>query len=74
VLRHHVVCEKDQAVADDLRRNVPWRDYQRIELDAPDTRFDNREAMPDGHPFRTVDGAPRLVVFRRRPGGRASAP
>jgi hypothetical protein len=63
-LRHEAVCDKDQAVADDLRRHVAWEDYERVELDAPDTRFDNREAMSD-HPFRTVTDAPRLVVFHR---------
>jgi hypothetical protein len=68
------VCDKDEAVADDLRRNVAWEGYQRIELPAPDTVFDNREAPLDpivdarpgaAHPFRSVEGAPRLVIFRR---------
>jgi 4-amino-4-deoxy-L-arabinose transferase-like glycosyltransferase len=71
VLRREAVCEKDQAMAEDLRRNVDWTRYEPIELSSPDTRFDNREAIPDpivdrfGHPFRTVDDAPRLVIFRR---------
>jgi 4-amino-4-deoxy-L-arabinose transferase-like glycosyltransferase len=71
VLRRHVVCDKDGAVADDLRRNVDWSRYEPVEVDAPDTLFDNREAMVDpivdgsGHPFRTVLDAPRLVIFRR---------
>jgi 4-amino-4-deoxy-L-arabinose transferase-like glycosyltransferase len=73
VLRRNVICDKDQAVADDLRRSVDWRDYEPIELDAPDTKFDNREAMADliavqadeGHPFRTDTAAPRLIVYRR---------
>jgi hypothetical protein len=73
VLRQHLVGAADRAVADDLRLNVAWKDYQRIELDAPDTLFDNREALSDsivvrpaeGHPFRTVSAAPRLVIFRR---------
>jgi 4-amino-4-deoxy-L-arabinose transferase-like glycosyltransferase len=77
VIRHHLIGPVDQAVADALKRHVAWQDYERIELDAPDTLFDNREALPDpivdpgaqGHPFRTVEGAPRLVVFHRLPGG-----
>ncbi len=72
VLRANAVCDKDQAVADDLRRTVAWQDYQRIELDAPDTLFDNREGPYDpivdpgaAHPFRTVVGAPPVVIFHR---------
>jgi hypothetical protein len=67
------VGDKDEAVADDLRRNVAWDDYERIELDAPDTKFGNREALTDyiatqpseGHPFATVIHAPRVVLFHR---------
>lgn len=72
VLRANAVCEKDRALADDLRRNVAWGDYQRIQLEAPDTLFDNREGPSDpivdpgaAHPFRSVDDAPRVVVFHR---------
>jgi hypothetical protein len=73
IVRQHLVCEKDRAVADYLERNVAWQDYQRVEIDAPDTLFDNREALSDGivvsrdegHPFRSPQGAPRLVIFRR---------
>jgi 4-amino-4-deoxy-L-arabinose transferase-like glycosyltransferase len=39
--------------------------YERIELDAPDIRWQNRED-PGSHQFRTVRGAPRVVIYRRR--------
>jgi hypothetical protein len=73
VLRHHVLGEVDGAVAADLQRHVAWQDYERIELEAPDTIFDNREAIFDPlvgliqlrHPFRTPTDAPRVVIFHR---------
>jgi 4-amino-4-deoxy-L-arabinose transferase-like glycosyltransferase len=63
-LRKHVVCSKDQAVRDWLLRNLDWSRYRKIELDAPDTRFQNREALPE-HQFRTATGEDRLVVYQR---------
>jgi 4-amino-4-deoxy-L-arabinose transferase-like glycosyltransferase len=72
VLRRHTLGDVDRAVADDLQRHVAWQDYERVELDAPDTLFDNREAIFDPlsrleprHPFRDVVGAPPLVIFHR---------
>lgn len=64
VLRQQTVCDKDQAVADYLRQHVAWQQYQRVELAAPDTVFQNRENQPE-HLFRTVHDAPRLVVYQR---------
>ncbi len=39
--------------------------YERIELDAPDTQWQNRED-PGSHHFRTVQDAPRVVIYHRR--------
>lgn len=39
--------------------------YERIELDAPDTQWQNRED-PGSHHFRTVEDAPRIVMYRKR--------
>ncbi len=39
--------------------------YERIELDAPDASWQNRED-PGEHHFRTVTDAPRVVVYRKR--------
>ena len=39
--------------------------YDRIELDAPDILWQNRED-PGPHHFRTVRDAPRVVIYRRR--------
>jgi 4-amino-4-deoxy-L-arabinose transferase-like glycosyltransferase len=74
VLRRNILGEVDGAVAADLKRHVAWQDYERIELDAPDSLFDNREAIRDPleglaaeprHPFRTPTDVPRLVIFHR---------
>ena len=64
VLRHETICEKDAAVADWLRRNVDFSAYQRIELDAADARFQNRETVGE-HQFRSPQGGPRVDIFRR---------
>jgi 4-amino-4-deoxy-L-arabinose transferase-like glycosyltransferase len=63
-LRKHVICTKDQAVRDWLLRNVDWSRYQKIEIDAPDARFQNRESLPE-HQFRTVTGEDKVTVYRR---------
>ncbi len=39
--------------------------YERVDLDAPDTFWQNRED-PGTHHFRTAEWAPRLVIFRKR--------
>jgi hypothetical protein len=39
--------------------------YDRIELDAPDVVWQNRED-PGSHHFRTVPDAPRVIIYRRR--------
>ncbi len=41
--------------------------YDRIELDAPDVYWQNRED-PGEHHFRTVTDAPRIVLYHRRSG------
>jgi len=39
--------------------------YERIELDVPDTQWQNRED-PGSHHFRTMQAAPRVVIYHRR--------
>ena len=39
--------------------------YDRIELDVPDLLWQNRED-PGSHQFRTVEGGPRVVIYRKR--------
>ena len=39
--------------------------YERVELEAPDTYWQNRED-PGEHRFRTVRDAPRVVLYRKR--------
>ena len=38
--------------------------YERIELAAPDLRWQNRES-PGDHHFRTVQDAPRVIVYHQ---------
>jgi 4-amino-4-deoxy-L-arabinose transferase-like glycosyltransferase len=64
IIRRDVHCDKDQAVADYLRKNLPWRQYRRIELVCPDIPYNNRED-PDEHLYRTATGAPPVVLFQR---------
>jgi hypothetical protein len=68
IVRHHVICDKDQAVAEALRARVPWARYQRVVLDVADSAFENRESMPE-HLFRspTLDEEPPVVLYRRMP-------
>ncbi len=46
--------------------------YERIELDAPDILWQNRED-PGSHHFRTVRGAPRVVLYHKRDLGHAES-
>ncbi len=46
--------------------------YDRIELPAPDTYWQNRED-PGEHHFRTVGDAPRVVIYRKRDAGDGQA-
>jgi Dolichyl-phosphate-mannose-protein mannosyltransferase len=64
VLRQHTVCEKDAAVAAELRRHVRWERYEKVTLAAVDTRFGNREALPD-HPFVAPADGPPVAIYRR---------
>jgi 4-amino-4-deoxy-L-arabinose transferase-like glycosyltransferase len=66
VLRKHIICEKDSAVANYLIRNVPWARYARIVLDAPDTRYENRED-PQLHLYRTASREDRVIIYERIP-------
>jgi len=64
VLRKYTICEKDAAVRQYLRQNVPWHNYEKIEIDYPDIPFENREE-PDQHNFKTVTDAEKVFMFRK---------
>lgn len=64
ILRATPVCDKDRAVADYLRANIQWANYRRVEIDAPDSKYENRECVPE-HAFRSPSGVPKVVVFQR---------
>jgi len=54
-----------RALRDELRRFVAEGDYQRHEIDYPDTPFENRED-PTRHLFRTAVQAPRVEIWGKR--------
>ena len=64
IIRHAVGCQLDYAVLRYLTSHLVDKDYRRIELDYPDTYWDNCES-PDVHCYRTVTDAPRVVIFHR---------
>ncbi len=65
ILRRHNMAPVSRAIRDELRRFVAEGDYQRYEIDYPDTPFENRED-PTRHLFRTAAGAPRVEIWGRR--------
>jgi 4-amino-4-deoxy-L-arabinose transferase-like glycosyltransferase len=65
IFRYDTHCDKDEAVKAFLAKNLPWRQYRKIVLDYPDTPSHNRED-PEGHYYRTVTDAPRLVIFQKK--------
>jgi 4-amino-4-deoxy-L-arabinose transferase-like glycosyltransferase len=65
IFRYDTHCDKDEAVKDFLAKNLPWQQYRKIVLDYPDTPSHNRED-PEGHYYRTVIDAPRLVIFQKK--------
>jgi hypothetical protein len=64
ILRKNVICEKDAAVHDYIRRNVARDGYEPVTIPYPDLPFENREE-PDMHQFRTVTDADAVVIFKR---------
>lgn len=64
IVRKHVISEKDYAVRQYLAQNILWPQYRRIEIDYPDTPFQNRES-PQDHLYRTATDADRVIIFQR---------
>lgn len=65
IMRHEAVSQKEEAVARYLVENVDWKDYERLDLDAPDIPYENRESIEE-HLFTTAEGAPPVVMLRRK--------
>jgi len=64
IIRRNIISPMDAKVKRYLINNVPWKNYERIVLDSPDTPFQNRES-PNEHRFRTkTDGHP-VVLFKK---------
>jgi 4-amino-4-deoxy-L-arabinose transferase-like glycosyltransferase len=64
ILRKHINCEKDEAVAEYLLIHLPWKQYRRIVLPAPDTPYENRED-PEKHLFQTAIGEDSVAIYER---------
>jgi hypothetical protein len=64
ILRRHLVNEASGDVHRVLAELVRGGGYRRHLLDAPDIAFENRED-PQLHHFRTVEGAPPVVIWER---------
>lgn len=67
VARRHVITMqpgKDYSVHQFIERSFSPDDFEAIELDAPDTPFENRED-PGEHLFRSPAGVPPVTIFRR---------
>ena len=71
ILRRYNVSGKDAKVRRYLIKNVRWGNYERIELNSPDTRFQNRES-PSEHLFRTDTKEPPVVLYKKK--GMSSVP
>ena len=64
IIRHYIICDKDQKVQKYLLENIPLRNFRGIVIDYPDIPFENRES-PDEHLFRTNTKEHRVVICER---------
>jgi len=64
IIRKYVLCDWDAAVREFLENRIATGSYERIEIDAPDTPFENREE-PAEHLFRTATAEDRVAIWRR---------
>ena len=66
ILRHSIGSREERRVQQWLRNELSPARHRRIEIDYPDTQFENRED-PRIHRFRSAPATvPRVVVFERR--------
>jgi hypothetical protein len=65
ILRRHNLAPVSRTIREKLRRFIAEGDYQRHEIDYPDTAFENREDARE-HQFRTVLHAPRVEIWEKR--------
>jgi 4-amino-4-deoxy-L-arabinose transferase-like glycosyltransferase len=63
VLRKHVILH-DARVKEYLLEEVDWAAYRPIQLDVPDTPYQNRES-PQSHLYRTAREEDRVIVHER---------
>ncbi len=64
IVRKYSISTKDRQVKQFLLAYVDWEEYDRIELESPDTPFQNRES-PQEHRFRTAKDEDPVVLFHR---------
>jgi len=68
ILRHYIVTiepMKDGYVHQFIQRSFDAKDFTRIDLNVPDTMFENRED-PGQHLYRKPEGVPNVIIYRRR--------
>jgi len=64
IIRRHPLGPSDMAVGKYIALHVDRNRYERIELDSPDTEYQNRET-PWAHKFRTDTTADHVMIFHR---------
>jgi 4-amino-4-deoxy-L-arabinose transferase-like glycosyltransferase len=64
IIRKYVIREEDNRVRNYLLKNVPLENYERIPINYPDIRFENREDL-SLHNFRTVTNEDKVVIFHK---------
>lgn len=64
ILRQFGVSDQQQKVFDLMNQLLKTGVYMPIEIDYPDTQFENRED-PEGHMYQTETNAPKLIIYQR---------
>jgi 4-amino-4-deoxy-L-arabinose transferase-like glycosyltransferase len=64
IIRRHKTSPLDEKFKEYLKNNVLWENYEQIEINYPDTRFQNRESL-DEHHFRTEVNEFPIVIFKK---------
>jgi hypothetical protein len=64
IIRKYVIRQGDNQVRNYLLKNVPLEKYERITINYPDIRFENRENL-SSHNFRTVTDEDKVVIYHK---------
>jgi hypothetical protein len=64
IIRPHRYCVDERRVRRYFLKNLDLKNYRRIVIDYPDTRYENRES-PDEHLFRTSETGYKVVILEQ---------